>query len=95
MQLSYNLLHYFISYAVAVAVFGCIGNWYLWPTLKDRAPRAALTRLLHYPTFRIIALMFLTPGLVSLQLPKGFEIAGRANSLSLTATGGVRCAPWS
>ena len=74
MPLSDNQLHYFASYTVAFVAFGLIGRWYLWPALKDRAPRTALTPLLLYASFRVNGLMFLMPGLVSAQLPKAFAI---------------------
>ena len=74
MPLSDNQPHYFASYSVAFVAFGLIGRWFLWPALKDRAPRTALTPLLLYACFRVNGLMFLTPGLVSAQLPKAFAI---------------------
>ena len=74
MPLSDNQLHYFARYAVAFVAFGLIGRWYLWPALKDRAPRTALTPLLFYASFRVNGLMFLMPGFVSAQLPKAFAI---------------------
>jgi hypothetical protein len=45
---SSNQIHFFISYAVAFLVFGLIGKWYLWPAIKDRAPKFALPPLLLY-----------------------------------------------
>jgi len=51
MPLSDNQLHYFASYSVAFVAFGLIGRWFLWPALKDRAPRTALTLLLLYACF--------------------------------------------
>lgn len=74
MSPSNNQLHYFISYAAAFVAFGCIGKWYLWPALKDRRPRTALTPLLLHASFRANDLMFLMPGLVSSELPKAFAI---------------------
>jgi hypothetical protein len=74
MPLSDNQLHYFASYAVAFVAFGLIGRWYLWPALKDRVPRTALTPLPLYACFRVNGLMFLMPGLVSAQQPKAFAI---------------------
>jgi hypothetical protein len=71
---SSNQLHYFISYAVAFLAFGLIGKWYLWPTIKDRAPKTALPPLLLYASLRVNGLMFLMPGLVSPQLPKAFAV---------------------
>lgn len=39
--MSNNQLHDFISYAVAFLGFGLIGKWYLWPAVKDHAPKSA------------------------------------------------------
>jgi hypothetical protein len=70
--LSNNHIHYFISYTVAFLVFGLIARWYLWPAIKDRAPKTALTPLLLYACLRVNGLMFLMPGLVSRDLPRAF-----------------------
>jgi len=70
--LSDNHIHYFISYMVAFLVFGLIARWYLWPAIKDRAPKTALTPLLLYACLRVNGLMFLMPGLVSRDLPRAF-----------------------
>ena len=69
MPLTDNQIHYFISYAVAFLVFGLIAKWYLWPAIKDRAPKSALTPLLLYACLRVNGLMFMMPGLVSPELP--------------------------
>ena len=69
-----NQLHFFISYAVAFLVFSLIGKWYLWPAIKDRAPKIALTPLLLYACLRVNGLMFLMPGLVSRELPRAFAV---------------------
>ncbi len=74
MPLSENHIHYFISYAVAFLVFGLIAKWYLWPAIKDRAPKIALTPLLLYACLRVNGLMFLMPGLVSPELPRAFAV---------------------
>jgi hypothetical protein len=74
MPLSDHHIHYFISYAMAFLVFGLIGKWYLWPAIKDRAPKVALTPLLLYACLRVNGLMFLMPGLVSPELPRGFAV---------------------
>ena len=72
--LSDDQLDFFISYAVAFAVFGLIARWYLWPALRDRPARTALPQMLPYASFQVNGLMFLMPGLVSTQLPKAFAI---------------------
>jgi|SRR5215831_14470487 len=74
MPVSENLLHYFIGYAEAFVVFGLIAKWYLWPAIKDRVPKMALTPLLLYACLRVNGLMFLMPGLVSPELPKAFAL---------------------
>jgi hypothetical protein len=74
MPLSDHHIHYFISYAMAFLVFGLIGKWYLWPAIKDRAPKVALTPLLLYACLRVNGLMFLMPGLVSPELPHAFAV---------------------
>jgi hypothetical protein len=48
MQITANTIYFFISYAVAFLVFGLIGKWYVWPSIRDRALKPALTPLLLY-----------------------------------------------
>ena len=74
MQITANIVHFFVSYAVAFLVFGLIGKWYVWPSIKDRALKPALTPLLLYSCLRVNGLMFLMPGLVSPELPSGFAV---------------------
>ncbi|HUW74740.1 MAG TPA: hypothetical protein VMW05_12090 [Methyloceanibacter sp.] len=62
MQLTANHVHFFISYAVAFVAFGLIGKWYVWPYIKDRDLKTALTPLLLYACLRVNGLMFLMPG---------------------------------
>ena len=74
MQITSNHIHFFISYAVAFLAFGLIGKWYIWPLIKDRALKTALTPLLLYACLRVNGLMFLMPGLVSPELPGAFAV---------------------
>lgn len=74
MPLSANLLRFFICYTIAFLAFGLIAKWYLWPAIKDRAPKVALTPLLLYACLRVNGLMFLMPGLVSPDLPRAFAV---------------------
>jgi len=95
MPLSDHHIHYFISYAMAFLVFGLIGKWYLWPAIKDRAPKVALTPLLLYACLRVNGLMFLMPGLVSPELPRAFAVPMAdgdltAAVLALIAAAGLR-----
>jgi hypothetical protein len=73
-QISGNHVHFFISYATAFLVFGLIAKWYVWPAIKDRAPRVALPPLLLYACLRVNGLMFLMPGLVAPDLPGAFAV---------------------
>jgi hypothetical protein len=72
--LSDNHIRYFISYAVAFLGFSLIAKWYLWPAIKDRVPKDALTPILLYACLRVNGLMFLMPGLVSRELPRAFAV---------------------
>ena len=74
MPVTANTVHFFISFAVAFLVFGLIGKWYIWPSIKDRALKPALTPLLLYACLRVNGLMFLIPGLVSPELPSVFAV---------------------
>jgi hypothetical protein len=46
MQISANLIHFFVSYAVAFLAFGLIAKWYVWPNIKGRSHKVALSPLL-------------------------------------------------
>ena len=72
-QISANLVHFFISYAVAFLAFALIGKWYVWPNIKDRALKAALTPLLLYACLHVNGLMFLMPGLCLTGAPERFR----------------------
>jgi hypothetical protein len=74
MQISANLIHFFISYAVAFLAFALIGKWYVWPNIKGRPLNTALSPLLLYACLRVNGLMFVMPGLVSPDLPSGFAV---------------------
>src|SRR5262252_7528167 len=74
MQPTANMIHFMFSYVVAFIVLGLVAAWYVWPNIKDRAPKAALTPLLLYSCLRVNGLMFLMPGLVSPDLPAAFAV---------------------
>lgn len=74
MEITSNHIHFFISYAIAFIAFGLIGYWYVWPAIKNREPKTALSPLLLYACLRVNGLMFLMPGLVAEDLPKGFAV---------------------
>jgi len=74
MFLSGNLIRFFICHATAFAAFSRIGKWYLWPAIKDRSLKIALTPLLLYACLRVNGFTFLMPGLVSQNLPSAFAV---------------------
>ena len=84
MALSDHFIYYVISYCVAFLVFGLVAKWYLWPVVKDRPPRSALTPLLLYACLRVNGLMFLMPGLVSRDLPRAFAVPTAYGDLTAT-----------
>ena len=71
---SASMIHFLISYVVAFIALGLTALWYIWPSMRDHAPKAALTPLLLYSCLRVNGLMFLMPGLVSPDLPKDFAV---------------------
>jgi hypothetical protein len=52
--------------------FGLIAGWVIYPRLRKRSLRDALTLLLLFETLRTIGLIDLVPGLVDAALPAGF-----------------------
>jgi hypothetical protein len=74
MQISANHIHFFISYAIAFLAFALIAKWYVWPNIKDRPLKTALSPLLLYACLRVNGLRFVMPGLVSPALPAGFAV---------------------
>ena len=95
MEITGHHIYFFVSYTIAFLVFGLIGKWYLWPALKERDFKSALSPLLLYACLRVNGLMFLMSGLVSPQLPKAFAQPTAygdltAAILALIALGSVR-----
>ena len=94
------MLHYVIGYAVVILASALIATWYVWPAIKDRPPKVALTPLLLYVCLRVNGLMFLMPGLVSPDLPKVFAVPtayGDLTAASLRSSRSGRfgpSAPW-
>jgi len=95
MQIGPNHIHFFISYGVAFLVFGLIGKWYVWPSIKGRTLKVALTPLLLYACLRVNGLMFLMSGIVSPELPSAFAVPTAygdltASILALLALANIR-----
>lgn len=80
---------------LSLLTFGLIARWFIYPRLRERPLREALTPLLLFETFRTIGLIFLVPGLVGAALPAAFTIPGAVGDmlavvLAFTALIGVR-----
>ena len=45
--MSANLVHYLISYVVALLVFGLLAKWCIWPRIKDPPAATALPPFRH------------------------------------------------
>jgi len=54
--------------------FGLISAWVIYPRLRDRSLRDALTPLLLFETLRTIGLIVLVQDLVAATLPAGFAV---------------------
>ncbi len=61
--------------------FGLIARWVIYPRLRKRSLREALTPLLLFETFRTVGLIFLVPGLVDPALPAAFTIPESAGDM--------------
>ncbi|WIG61494.1 MAG: hypothetical protein OJF49_004242 [Ktedonobacterales bacterium] len=62
------------QFTLSLLSFGLIARWVIYPRLRDRPLRDALTLLLLFETLRTIGLIDLVPGLVDAALPAGFII---------------------
>lgn len=54
--------------------FGLIAGWVIYPRLRARSMRDALTPLLLFETFRTVGLLVLVPGVVVPALPAAFVV---------------------
>ncbi|HET8909036.1 MAG TPA: hypothetical protein VFN11_18930 [Ktedonobacterales bacterium] len=61
--------------------FGLIAGWVIYPRLRGRSLRDALTPLLLFETFRTVGLLFLVPGIVAPALPAAFVIPEAAGDM--------------
>jgi hypothetical protein len=61
--------------------FGLIASWVIYPRLRERSLRDALTLLLLFETFRTVGLIVLVPGLVDAALPAAFTISAAAGDM--------------
>ena len=67
--------------SLSLLSFGLIARWVLYPRLRDRVLRDALTPLLLVETLRTIGLIGLVPGLVDAALPAAFSMPEAAGDM--------------
>jgi hypothetical protein len=98
----YATLIFVMQLTLSLLSFGLIARWAIYPRLRDRSLRDALTPLLLFETLRTIGLIVLVPGLVDAALPAAFTMPVAAGDmlavvLAFTALVAVRarwrCAP--
>lgn len=73
------------QFTLSLLSFGLIGRWVIYPRLRDRSLRDALTPLLLFESLRTIGLIFLVPGLVDNALPAAFTIPGAVGDMLAVA----------
>ena len=64
-----------VQFVLSVIAFALIAKWYVAPWLVDKTTQMALGLLILSHAFRHIGLTFLTPAVVSAEMPHGFELA--------------------
>jgi hypothetical protein len=65
--------------------FGLIAGWVIYPRLRERSLRDALTLLLLFETLRTVGLITLVPAVVDTALPAGFVIPEAAGDMLAAA----------
>ncbi len=63
-----------VQFTLSLLSFGLLARWVIYPRLRERSWRDALTPLLLFETLRTIGLIVLIPGLVDAALPAGFAL---------------------
>ena len=66
-----TFLVFLTQFTLSLLSFGLIARWVVYPRLRERSLRDALTPLLLFETLRTIGLIFLVPGLVDDALQRG------------------------
>ena len=69
-----TFLVFVTQFTLSLLSFGLIARWVIYPRLRERSLRDALTPLLLFETLRTIGLIFLVPGLVDDALPSAFTV---------------------
>jgi hypothetical protein len=64
---------FWMQLATSAFVFGIVGVWYVWPSLKKLSRNSALTLLLFVHVPRYVGMTLLVPGMVDPKLPLAFR----------------------
>lgn len=81
-----NVILWFATQAtLSLVSFGLIARWMIYPRLRDRSLREALTPLLLFETLRTIGLIVLVPGLVDAALSAAFTIPAAVGDMLAVA----------
>lgn len=76
-----TILVFATQFTLSLLSFGLIAAWVIYPRLRERPLRDALTPLLLFQTLRTIGLIDYVPGLVDAKLPAGFSIPEAAGDM--------------
>jgi len=87
------------QFTLSLLSFGLIAAWVIYPRLRERSIRDALTPLLLFETLRTIGLIVIVPSLVDHALPTGFAVPTEvgdmiAVALAFVALIAVRAGWW-
>lgn len=69
-----TILVFVTQATLSLLSFGLIAGWVIYPRLRGRSVRDALTPLLLFETLRTVGLINLVPSLVDPALPAGFSV---------------------
>jgi hypothetical protein len=93
------ILVFATQFTLSLISFGLIALWMIYPRLRERSARDALTPLLLFETLRTIGLIVIVPSLVDAALPAAFSIPEAAGDmlavvLAFVALVAVRAGWW-
>jgi hypothetical protein len=76
-----EILVFATQFTLSLISFGLIALWVIYPRLRERSFRDALTSLLLFQTLRTIGLVVVVPTIVDVALPSGFAIPGAVGDM--------------
>jgi hypothetical protein len=76
-----TFLVFVTQFTLSLLSFGLFALWVIYPSLRGRSLRDALTPLLLFETLRTIGLIVIVPSLVDAALPSGFTVPGAVGDM--------------